>query len=377
MVSSTSMFRAREGHWACSLGACRVLDAMVPVGAPLRKTAAGRATKTRLVVHRDGARLGGQHARSASRKNLWAPAARGRAPSTCRRRASPRSSRTATSSRSSSNIDVRAAEALQAREVGGDHFRSSAMFLTQAHPQPDARARTSTSATSIDQIYAQRFGQDTPIPSMQLCIENVDQAGGCAYGYSCVYTDSISWAVADRAAADGARPARGVRSALRRRRDAGRAHASGSPPTAASSTGSRTQSTRLRRRSSARATGAASTTTSTTCARSSAGFQRVEARNASGETRELPDAPLGVPDSFNEHVKLMFDLQALAFAVDLTRVFAFKLGRDGSNRVYPESGVTTGFHSRVAPRREGSTASSTSRRSTAITSASCRTSSRS
>ena len=48
--------------------------------------------------------------------------------------------------------------------------------------------------TSLDQIYAQKFGQDTPIPSMQLCIENVDQAGGCSYGYSCVYTDTISWA---------------------------------------------------------------------------------------------------------------------------------------------------------------------------------------
>ena len=48
--------------------------------------------------------------------------------------------------------------------------------------------------TSLDQMYAKRFGQDTPIPSMQLCIENVDQAGGCAYGYACVYTDSISWA---------------------------------------------------------------------------------------------------------------------------------------------------------------------------------------
>jgi hypothetical protein len=48
--------------------------------------------------------------------------------------------------------------------------------------------------TSLDQLYAQRFGQETAIPSMQLCIENVDQAGGCSYGYSCVYTDSISWA---------------------------------------------------------------------------------------------------------------------------------------------------------------------------------------
>jgi hypothetical protein len=51
-----------------------------------------------------------------------------------------------------------------------------------------------------------------------------------------------------------------------------------------------------------------------------------------------------VPDSYGEHVKLMFDLQAVAFAADVTRVFAFKLSRDVSNRVYPETGVTTGFH---------------------------------
>jgi len=51
-----------------------------------------------------------------------------------------------------------------------------------------------------------------------------------------------------------------------------------------------------------------------------------------------------VPDSFSEHVKLMFDLQALAFASDMTRVFSFKMGRDASNRAYPESGVTAAFH---------------------------------
>ncbi len=52
-----------------------------------------------------------------------------------------------------------------------------------------------------------------------------------------------------------------------------------------------------------------------------------------------------MPDSFSEHVKLMFDLQALAFASDITRVFAFKLGRDASNRMYPESGFKGAFHS--------------------------------
>jgi hypothetical protein len=73
-------------------------------------------------------------------------------------------------------------------------------------------------------------------------------------------------------------------------------------------------------------------------------IQKVEAENASGEERELPDAPPGVPDSYEEHVKLMFDLQAIAFASDITRVSAFKLSRDVSNRVFRDAGVTTGFH---------------------------------
>ena len=58
----------------------------------------------------------------------------------------------------------------------------------------------------------------------------------------------------------------------------------------------------------------------------------------------VPEAPIGVPDAFEEHVHLMMDLIALAFASDVTRVFSFKLGRDASSRSYPESGVKTGFH---------------------------------
>ena len=67
------------------------------------------------------------------------------------------------------------------------------MFLTQAHPK-QTQGSDIQAGTSIDQIVAQKIGHETPIPSMQLCIENVDQAGGCFYGYSCAYTDSISWA---------------------------------------------------------------------------------------------------------------------------------------------------------------------------------------
>ena len=73
-------------------------------------------------------------------------------------------------------------------------------------------------------------------------------------------------------------------------------------------------------------------------------IQAVEARNATGEARDLAGAPAGVPDSYEEHVKLMFDLQVLAFEADMTRVFSLKTGRDASGRVFPESGISAGFH---------------------------------
>jgi hypothetical protein len=74
-------------------------------------------------------------------------------------------------------------------------------------------------------------------------------------------------------------------------------------------------------------------------------IQAIEKYNSSGVQRELPEAPIGVPDSWDEHVRIMFDLQHLAFSADITRVATLKLGRDTSNRVFPESGSMTPFHS--------------------------------
>jgi hypothetical protein len=73
-------------------------------------------------------------------------------------------------------------------------------------------------------------------------------------------------------------------------------------------------------------------------------IQLVEKRNTSGEPRGIPEAPSGVPDSYEEHIKLLFDLQVLALQSNLTRVIAFKTGRDASNRTFPESGSARGFH---------------------------------
>ena len=92
-----------------------------------------------------------------------------------------------------SNTDLHPATAWAAAEEGADHFRSSAVYLTAAHPKMTEGSDYYV-GTSIDQIYAQQLGQDTPLPSIQLCIEMVDASGACDYGYACVYADTISWA---------------------------------------------------------------------------------------------------------------------------------------------------------------------------------------
>jgi hypothetical protein len=318
-----------------------VLDAMVPARASLLTRHAAAADKRLRFVAMEMVHGAAGSAPIGSQKHLWAPAATGEAfdlsPSVLSPLEPYRDVLTIVS-----NTDVRNAEAFTAPEIGGDHFRSSAVFLTQQHPK-QTQGSDLLAGVSLDQIFAQKYGQETPIPSMQLCIENVDQAGGCSYGYSCAYTDSISWSspsqplpmirdprlVFDQIFGVGATPAERKdrraedRSILdwlgtsisRFKKDLGAADQ-------ARLNDYLDDVREIERR-----------------------IQKVEAYNASGETRELPGAPLGVPDSFTEHVKLMFDLQALAFASDLTRVFAFKLGRDASNRVYPESGYRGAFHS--------------------------------
>jgi hypothetical protein len=240
-----------------------------------------------------------------------------------------------------SNTDVRMAEAYKPEEIGGDHFRSSAVFLTQSHPMQTESSDIYV-GRSLDQMYAQRYGQNTPIPSMQLCIEPVDRAGGCAYGYSCAYTDTISWS----SPTEPLPMIRDPRVAFDQLFGAG-----GTPEERASrtkTTGSILDYITGRVADLKRELSAADRRRMDqyldNIREIERRIQRVEARNTSGEERELPNAPAGVPDSFEDHMKLMFDLQVLAFESDMTRVFSLKCGRDASARVYPESGVTTGFH---------------------------------
>ena len=315
------------------------LDAMVPARGVLAASAAASLERPRLVAIEMVHGAAGASPWGAE-QHLWSPVAAGKDFDLGPTSLSPleRYRRYLTIV---SDTDVRNAEAFSQPEIGGDHFRSSAVFLTQAHPRQtessDVRA-----GVSLDQLYAQKFGQDTPIPSMQLCIENVDQAGGCAYGYSCVYTDMISWAsptdplpmIRDpRMAFDQLFGAGGSEEARAARRKATASVLDYVTGQVADLSRKLDPSDRQRMERYL-----------TDVREIERRIARIEARNASGEARELPGAPAGVPDSFDEHVKLMFDLQALAFQADVTRVFSFKMGRDASSRVYPESGVSKGFH---------------------------------
>ncbi|MBY0492325.1 MAG: DUF1552 domain-containing protein [Gemmatimonadaceae bacterium] len=312
------------------------LDAMIPTGrrAFFAANKAPRLVAIEMVHGAAGCNEWG------AKMNLWSPASAGKAydlsPTALNSLDKYRDYLTIVS-----NTDVREAEPTSPNEIGGDHFRSSAVFLTQSHPKQTEGSDVHV-GTSLDQLYARRFGQDTPIPSMQLCIENVDQAGGCAYGYACVYTDSISWA----SPTEPLPVIRDPRVAFEKLFGVG-------------GTSAERAERRRTRRSILDFVGSEMASLKTQLGPDDKQrlerymedireverrIQRVEARNTSGEPRELPEAPAGVPDAFAEHVKLMFDIQALAFAADITRVFSFKMGRDGSSRTYPESGTDKPFH---------------------------------
>lgn len=223
-------------------------------------------------------------------------------------------------------------------ESGGDHSRSAAAFLSGARAKHTSGVDVKLNAT-IDQIIARKIGQDTLLPSIELGIEDVGYTGICGYGYSCAYVDTISWetptkplpmevnplVVFERLFGDGANAEQ-----------------------------------RLARRQEDR-----SILDSIT--HDVAKFRKVIGSNdrqrlddyledvreierrvqiAVKVSAEAPatDVPVGVPQSFDEHCKLMFDLQALAYKADITRVSTFMYARDNSNHTYPASGVNVSFH---------------------------------
>jgi hypothetical protein len=222
--------------------------------------------------------------------------------------------------------------------TGADHFVAAA-YLCGVKPRKTTGADIEA-GTTLDQVIAQHIGQETLMPSVQLAVEDPGaNASNCGEGYSCVYTNSISWAtpvrplpmqvnpqvVFERLFGDG-----GTAEERTARREQQRSILDSVTSSLRSLEGKLGASDRVR------------------LDQYLEDVREIE-RRLQIATKASTDAPTlampyGVPESFDEHIKLQFDLLALAFQGDITRVSTLLYARDLTGRVYPDSGTNISFH---------------------------------
>jgi len=220
-----------------------------------------------------------------------------------------------------------------------DHAVSSAGWLSGAVAK-QTEAEDIKVGVSIDQVLAKRIGQDTQLPSIEVATEDFSgYVGGCVPGYSCAYMNTISWASATQSQPMEINP----RTAFERM--FGRASTTAEREARVREDRSILDSVAEETRALQRRVGPRDR------ARLSdyldhvreieRRIQRTEAANA--KKVEL-DAPLGVPETFEEHASLIFELLAVAYQADVTRVFAFMMSREASQRTYPELNIPQTHH---------------------------------
>ena len=221
-----------------------------------------------------------------------------------------------------------------------EHTRSNASWLSAARPKMTEGADVRL-ATTVDQIAAQQLCRDTRLPSLELTLENSFLVGNCDNGYNCVYVNSLSWSspttplpmennprmVFERLFGEGG-TADERRAELRRDRsilDSVTEDMARLVSTLGASdrvrVGQYVEAVReVERR-----------------------IQRAESQ-ADESALALPDRPVGIPETYDEHAKLLFDLLLLTYQADITRVFSLQLGREQSARTFPWIGVNEGHH---------------------------------
>ena len=223
----------------------------------------------------------------------------------------------------------------------GDHARGSASWLNGVHPKRTEGAGVQA-GTTIDQMAANELGKLTRLPSLEVALESQERSlGSCDNGYACVYINTIAWrtptspvpmeihprVVFDRLFGDGG-------SAAERLSQVKRTH---SILDSVQDEAARLQKT----------LGAGDRTKVNEYLDAVREVEQriVRAEKQTGElTLNLPDRPTDIPEDFVEHMKLMFDLQVLAFQADITRVTSLLIGREQSGRSFPEIGVVEPHH---------------------------------
>jgi hypothetical protein len=225
---------------------------------------------------------------------------------------------------------------------GGDHGRAGASYLTGVHPKKTSGADIQ-GGISADQIVANSVGQTTRLGSLELGCEDSRTVGNCDSGYSCAYTNSISW----RSPTLPMAPETNPRIVFERLfgtedldlSDQERARRLEMKKSILDVVGERTQ----------KLLGQLGAADRRKVDEQMTAIREIEKRIeiAEHDTRDFEpgiDKPTGIPVEFGEYAKLMFDLQIQAFQADLTRVTTLMLGREGSVRTYPEVGVNDPHH---------------------------------
>ena len=226
-------------------------------------------------------------------------------------------------------------------EGAGDHARAAAAFLTGAHPHKTEGADL-RAGVSMDQIAAQTLGRETQLASLELALDSNELLGACDAGYSCAYSNTLSWRTATTPLPMESDP-RAVFERLFGSSD---------------STDPAERQARLREDRSvldavrdkvARLHRELGVGDRARLGEYLDAIRDIERRIGLAEAqsaRELPhvERPVGIPSTFEEHAKLMFDLQVLAYQTDMTRVITFMLGREVSSRAFPEIGVPDAHH---------------------------------
>jgi hypothetical protein len=222
----------------------------------------------------------------------------------------------------------------------GDHSRAGSVYLSGVHPKHTEGADVRNGIT-VDQIAAQELGKDTRLRSLEMAMEQVFLIGNCDNGYSCAYTNSISW----RTPTDPNPMETNPRVIFERLFGDG------------GSTADRLAQVREDRsildfvnNGIAGLQKKLSASDRTVVSDYLDSVREIERRIevAERQTGEsplvLPERPVGVPEAYEDHAKLMFDLLALAFRADITRVFTFTLGKEQTNQPYPQVGVNDSHH---------------------------------
>jgi hypothetical protein len=300
-----------------------LLDSMLPAQTPIRQTAAGNNSRF----------LGVWHAMGAS-PGYWSPTTEGRdfEFSFITKPLEPYRNHVVLIS----GLDATSAMSTP-DEPGGDHARS-AMFLAGARPRRNAV--TPYLGVTIDQYIAQKIGRDNLLSSIQLGIEDAgSNTGVCNWGYSCAYTNSISWPT----------PTTALPTEINPRITFDRMFGDGT--SAEKRLATRTEDGSILDSVSRELSAFSSKIGASDKAKMDsylADIREIERRlqlATKGRQTELPsDVPFGIPESYDDHIKLQYDLVYLGWQADITRVATIMLGRDSTSMALPDSGFDGPWH---------------------------------